>query len=223
MIRSLLAIGGIFCAMIVLAEGIGLAVLWFTGSLNGDAIREIRAVLQGGPESKLPVQAKEPEVQTPSHDEIREARLTRILQLNARESELKILKRMTSDTANQLISDRQAFDQLKIQFHSELQRLEEQNQSAATEQTRTVLMATAPEEAVQRLMALSPTEAVELVRGLPEKTIARILQAFQLDPKTAARGQQLFEELYRGQPNRSLIENTLKQVNPAEEGARRGG
>jgi flagellar motility protein MotE (MotC chaperone) len=223
MIRSLLAIAGIFCAMVVLAEGIGLAVLWFTGSLNGNAIREIRAVLQEGLEPKPMAQAKEPEVQAPSHDEIREARLMRILQLNARESELKILKRMTSDTANQLISDRQAFDQLKLQFRSELQRLDEQNQTTATEQTRTVLMATAPEEAVQRLMALAPAEAVELVRGLPEKTIARILQAFQLDPKTAPRGQELFEALYRGQPHRSLIENTLKHVDPADEGTRRGG
>jgi len=223
MFRSLLVIGGIFCATVVLAEVLMAGVLWFSGSLTADSLRDIRLALQGGSAAQPERSKDEAQVQLPSQDDIQESRLTRILQLDARETELKILKRMTADTAIQLISDRQAFDQLKVQFRTELERLEEQNQSEATEQIRTILMATAPEDAVLRLMGLPPEDAVDLMRGLPEKTIARILAAFQTDPKTAARGKSLFESLYRGEPKRALIQDTFKSLTPTPEALRRGG
>ena len=129
---------------------------------------------------------------------------------------------MTSETAIQLISDRQAFDQLKTEFRAQLESSQEQSRSEASEQVRTILLATPPEEAVQRLMPFPLENAVDLLRGLPEKTIARILQAFQLDPKTATRGQELFEALYRGEPNRTLIQDTLQKVDPPVVGSRAG-
>lgn len=223
MFRSLLVIGGIFCTTVVLAEAIMVAVLWLGGTLTAESLRDVRLTLQGNAETAPADLAAESQVEMPSHDEIHEARLMRILQLDARESELKILKRMTSDTANQLISDRQAFDQLRTQFRAELDRLLEQAHSEATEQTRAILLATPPEDAVERLMGLPADDAVELLQGLPEKTIARILQAFQANPKTAQRGQELFESLYRGEPKRTVIENALQQIDPSAREATRGG
>jgi flagellar motility protein MotE (MotC chaperone) len=219
MIRALLVIGGIFCATVVLAEGAAVSVLWLTGSLTFETLRDVRLALQDQPpEETGPEPTEAPQVDTPSQDEIREQRLTRVLELDARESELTILKRMTSDTAIQLISDRQAFDQLKAEFRADLERVQQQSRSEASEQIRTILLATPPEDAVLRLMGLPSEAAVDLLRGLPEKSIARILQAFQQDAKTAARGQELFESLYRGEPNRTLIEDTLRKVNPPADG-----
>jgi flagellar motility protein MotE (MotC chaperone) len=217
MIRALFSLGSLCCMTLVLAEGVALVVLWSQGALTPATWQEIRLALQGSQTAQSEQDAREPQTQAPSHEEIRTARLTRILQLDARENELKILKRMTFDAANQ------AFDQLKQQFQADLQRLQEQNRTEAAEQTRAILQATPPEEAVQRLMALSPQEATDLLRGLPEKSIARILQAFQLDQKTAPRGQELFEALYRGDPARALIQNTLDQAPPSPAVSRREG
>jgi flagellar motility protein MotE (MotC chaperone) len=217
MLRSLVVICGIFCTTVLLAEVIGLACLWFLGMLTADTLRDVRLALQGQLESTLPEQVETPQLDAPSHDEIRQQRLTRVLELDARESELTILKRMTSDTANQLISDRREFDQLKSNFRAELERLQEQSRSQASEQIRTILLATPPEDAVLRLNGLPTVDAVDLLRGLPEKSIARILQAFQQDPRSAPKGQELFEALYRGDPDRTLIEDTLKKVSsPAD-------
>jgi flagellar motility protein MotE (MotC chaperone) len=220
MIRSLFVICGIFCTTVLLAEVVGLGCLWFLGMLTPDTVRDVRLALQGQLESALPEQAETPQVDAPSHDEIRQQRLTRVLELDARESELTILKRMTSDTANQLISDRQQFDQLKTNFRTELERLEEKSRSEASEQIRTILLATPPEDAVLRLNGLPTIDAVDLLRGLPEKSIARILQAFQQDAKTAAKGQELFEALYRGEPDRTLIDETLRKVGPPADATR---
>ncbi|OYW12943.1 MAG: hypothetical protein B7Z55_17680, partial [Planctomycetales bacterium 12-60-4] len=81
-----------------------------------------------------------------------------------------------------------------------------------------VLLATPPEDAVKRLMALTLPESVNLLRGLPEKSIAKILLAFQLNPQTIERGQELFQALYRGDPDRELIEQALEDLktNPGD-------
>jgi flagellar motility protein MotE (MotC chaperone) len=220
MLRSLLVIGAVFCATLVLAEGLVLGYLWVAGHLSADTLRAVQLALQNPAGEETSAPATEPQVDIPSQEEILQARLMRILQLNAREAELEILKRMVSDAANQLISDRQALDQWKEAFRTELQRLEEQARGEAVEQVRTVLLALPPEDAAQRLLSLPHEDAVLLARGLPEKTIARILQALQADPQSAARGQKLFEALYRGEPKTTLIEHTLNQLQPSTSLAR---
>lgn len=213
MLRSLLVIGAIFCATVVAAEGLLVSYLWLGGYLTKDSLSAMKLALGKRPSTEPSETTSAPtQVEQPSQDEVFQARLMRILQLNARETELDILKRMTTDAANQLISDRQAFDQWKEAFRTELQRLEEQARSEAVEQVRTVLLALPAEDAAQRLIALPHEDAVLLARGLPEKSIARILQALLADPKAAARGQQLFEALYRGEPKTTLIENIRQQL-----------
>lgn len=216
MLRSLLVIGAIFCATVVVAEGVLVSYLWLGGYLTRDSLSAVKLALGKRPTAETSETTSAPtQVEQPSQDEVFQARLVRILQLNARETELDILKRMTTDAANQLISDRQAFDQWKEAFRTELQRLEEQARSEAVEQVRTVLLALPAEEAAQRLIGLPHEDAVLLARGLPEKSIARILQALLADPKAAARGQQLFEALYRGEPKTTLIENIRQQLQAA--------
>jgi hypothetical protein len=68
-------------------------------------------------------------------------------------------------------------------------------------------------------MQLSLDQDVVLMKGMPEKTIAKILKEFQTsgepnivdgkDP-AAERGRQIFEALSRGEPSRSLLEAQRK-------------
>lgn len=218
MVRSLLLMFAVFTSVVVLAEISIVGLLWSRGYLTTESLRNVRLAL-GGATLAAPAVAVESEVKAPlTEGEIRELRVRRILELEARENELSLLKRMTTETANRLISDRQSFDQLREEFRKELEAIQEQTTSAATEQTRTILLASPPEEAVKRLMGLTVEEGIELLRGLPEKSIARILQNFQLDPQTAEHGQLLFEGIYRGEPNRGVVDQTLNQLNGAPTG-----
>ncbi|HUQ69434.1 MAG TPA: hypothetical protein VM165_07930, partial [Planctomycetaceae bacterium] len=171
MLRAMFSILGIFCVVALLAEATVVGWLWTQGTLNPTMIKEIRLALAGQTPSE-PADAQE-SAQSPqtSQDEIQEARLIRVLELESRENELSLLKRMTSETVNELISDRKTLDELKAQLHAELERLRQQAENGATEQTRGILMTSPPEEAVQRLMGLTAPEGVGLLRGLPEKTI----------------------------------------------------
>ncbi len=210
MIRALLAMIGIFATVLLMAEALALGLLWSNGHLNSRSLREIRLALTGQSIAAPVEEAPEPSPAAPSEAEIQEVRINRVLSLEARETELTLLKRMTTETANRLISDRQAFDQLRSEFQAELARIQDQTVSAATEQTRAVLIASPPEESAKRLMGLTTAEGVGLLRGLPEKAIARILQAFADEPKYSARGQELFEGLYRGDPQRMVIDDTVQ-------------
>jgi hypothetical protein len=214
MIRAILFTLGIFSTVLVLAEVSAVGLLWSRGLLTPTSLREVRLALSGQSITEPLVDEEVMEKNAASEAEIREQRIRRALELDARENELSLLKRMTTETANRLISDRQSFDQLKDQFRTELSALQAQTTAAATEQTRAILLASPPEEAVRDLQGLSVTEGVDLLRGLPEKSIARILLAFQTDPQTAARGMELFKGIYRGDPNRQLIDSALRELDP---------
>ncbi len=214
MLRALLYMVGIFSTVLVLAEVSAVGMLWSRGHLTPQSLREIRLALSGQSVTEDESGEEVTDTVQTSEAEVRELRIRRALELDSRENELSLLKRMTTETANRLISDRQSFDQLKDEFRAELSTLLEQTTAAATEQTRTVLLASPPDEAVKRLMGLTKDEGVNLLRGLPEKSIARILLAFQQDPQAVTRGQELFESLYRGDPNRKLIDDTQQQLDP---------
>ncbi|MDZ4686354.1 MAG: hypothetical protein SH850_14900 [Planctomycetaceae bacterium] len=223
MLRAIFSILGIFSVVALLAQATVVGWLWTQGTLNPTSIKEIRLALAGQSASE-PTDAQE-SAQSPqtSQDEIQEARLIRVLELESRENELSLLKRMTSETVNELISDRKTLDELKAQFHAELEQLRQQAENGATEQTRGILLTSPPEEAVQRLMGLTAPEGVGLLRGLPEKSISRILQAFQTNPDAAKRGQELFEGIYHGEPTRSVIRDTLEKLDAGTDPQRPAG
>jgi Mg/Co/Ni transporter MgtE len=104
------------------------------------------------------------------------------------------------------------------EFEDELARIEAEITSTSTEQARGVLLALPPKDAVQQLLQLSLDQDVVLLKGMPEKTIAKILKEFQTTTATLAeasgdrkeappeRGRKIFEALSRGEPSRSLVE-----------------
>lgn len=224
MIRAFFVTIGIFSTVILMAEVSTLGLLWSRGYLSASTLQEIRLLMTGNESSEDEADQKDTASQLPSEAAITEARVVRVLNLQVRENELTFLKRMTTDAANQLILDRQTFDELKSGFRQELEQLRTESTAASTEQIRAVLLASPPEESVNRLMGLTVEEGTNLLKGLPEKSIAKILQAFQLDAKSAERGKELFEALYRGEPERSLIQKTMDQLDstPGEPVSRAG-
>jgi len=74
-------------------------------------------------------------------------------------------------------------------------------------------------------MQLSLEQNVVLMKGMPEKTIAKILKEFQSTPPPQAdaglqrketppeRGRMIFEALSRGEPSRTLLEQQRQSAN----------
>lgn len=227
--RTLMVVFGIISGSILMAEGAGLGVLWLKGCLTPQNLADIRSILAGESRDDNEIENEDAKLQSLSEQDIQNRRVLRVLDLESREKELDLMKTMALNTENRLISDRNSFDNMREAFRDELEELNARYQSAAVEQARAVLLAmlkNSPEATVERLMALELDDAVVLVRGMPEKSIAQLLQEF--DTPTAKevdaqkqRGREIFEALNRGEPIRTLIQNTLNRF-PQDKTGRKG-
>lgn len=208
MIRLLFMMISVLAISIVSCELVGLGFLWQQGHLAPEKLKELRAVFAGTSSTAEPVPETLTSEEQESLADIRKKRFLRAIELQNRENELNLLKNTTSQTANQLISERQAFDEMKRKFQDELTAVREKAITEATEQSQTVLLALPPDSASDYLMQLSLDENVTLLKGMPESSIAKILQSFTASPAKADRGHKIFAALAAGQPERELAERT---------------
>lgn len=217
MIRTLMLLVGILSFAVLSALGIGVGWLYWQGRLTNENLWNIRVTLEGRPVEEAPPEPAETAAAVSTEQVLRE-RARRSLELDTRENELKSLKSLADESAIRLIQDRKTFDEKKEEFRKELATLQARIEAESTEQTRAILLASKPEDAVTRLMGLTLEENVELLRGVPEKTTAKILQSFDLTPEKLKRGQEIFEALYRGVPQGTLVDDTLQKFGSPNNG-----
>lgn len=214
MIRTLFMLFTVFCTAVLLTQVGAVAVMWQQGFFQSDRWTDLQLAWRGDTFSKPIPPAEVKASETPSAQEIREQRVIRILQLETRERELSVLKEAAAGAANQLIVDRQTFEELKEKFRKELDELREKAVSEAIEQARGVLLASPPTVSAERLTEVPLEDAVILMRGMPEKQIAKILQEMNGIPDRAERSKQIFDALRKGDPERPVISNASSQLDP---------
>lgn len=209
--RSILAVVGVFCIATVLAEAAGLALLWQRGQLTRDTLKDVRLALSGTLHDNDRQQYEESPTRA-SAEEIVRKRTLRILDLSTREDEASKLKDMLNAKADGLIASQMEFEKKQEAFQKQLQELKDRETAEATEQARGILLALSPENAVQFLMGLSAEENIALLKGMPEKSIARIEEEFLNDQagQKSERGQQIFAALSRGLPVTGAIDEALE-------------
>lgn len=207
MIRTLGFIASVFCIATVVSMAVGLTFFWYRGQLTAETVRELRLVLAGDvPESLAP--AGELDQQRPSTGEVLQARLEQDVLLNARRRELTMLKSMVDGRARLIARQQEELQQQQEQFRKELEELDATVTSEATTQARGIIAAMQPADAVGNLMPLPLEQNVLLISGLPDKTVARILQQFEKgQPDQRVRGQKIFEAISDGQPRRGLVDS----------------
>ncbi|HEY2251789.1 MAG TPA: hypothetical protein VGH74_12040 [Planctomycetaceae bacterium] len=216
--KYLFVIIGCICSTVVAAALTGLFLLWRQGMISPHHLQEIKLVLTNRAASEEREAEAEQKPQYPSAQEVAQARAVKVLNLDKRESELTTLKGMADAKREELESLQKQIRARRKEFEDELARIEAEITSTGTEQARGVLLALPPKDAVQQLLQLSLDQDVVLLKGMPEKTIAKILKEFQTTPTTVAeasgdrkeappeRGRKIFEALSRGEPSRSLVE-----------------
>ncbi len=223
--KYLFIIVGCVSSTIVAAELTGLFLLWRHGMISAHHLQEIKLVITNRAAVEEPEVEVEQKPQYPSAQEVAQARAVKILNLDKRESELTTLKGMADAKREDLETLQKQIRSLRKTFEDELARVEATITSVSTEQARGVLLALPPKDAMQQLMQLSLDQDVVLMKGMPEKTIARILKEFQttlMSPSDAngerketpaERGRMIFEALSRGEPSRSLLEQQRQTAN----------
>jgi len=228
MMRKLWIVISVCCIAALLSEALGLGFLWSQGLLSVRRLREMRDLL--GPQEKETVAFDgEPPPALPSSQDVLRERSLRVLSLGSLETEVGLLKSMIENERNGLIAQRTDFQKEKAAFNTQLQQLSEKNLVDAREQSRSVLLALPPADAVERLMQLSVDEDVLLMREMPEAKIALLLKEFAAVPEggdaaTAARdalartqrAREIFARISKGEPRESIIRSALNNLQQAE-------
>lgn len=214
--RTLILILCVFSIGTLSSQAIGVAFLWSRGRLTAQTLQDIRQVLSGVPVEEIDPAEDEKKAQL-SREEVMRQRIQRILELGAREQELGVLKKMISDDGRRLIEDQIAFERQKRSFQQQLEDLNTRTAAAATEQARGILLAMPPADAVANLMPLELEENILLLQGMPEQSIAKILQEFYRGgDKHRERGEEIFKAIALGEPTKSLIDRLAGNLDGAD-------
>jgi flagellar motility protein MotE (MotC chaperone) len=221
MIRTLGKILACVCIAFVLAEGGAVIVMWRRGLLTNHNLREIRMVLSAGPQEETAEAESAKQSSQPTLAQVTQERAGRLFDFDKRESQLRAMRTMADDQSAELEVRLREFRAHKKSFEDGLAVLQKNVSSQATEQARGILLALPPRDAVEKLMNLPLAENLQLLKGMPDKSIARILAEFNASPEQLDRSRKIFEGISRGDPARSFInEETRKsvaEVKPAEE------
>jgi hypothetical protein len=202
--KTLGTIIGCVCVATVLSQVVGLGYLWSTGVLTAARLQEVRAALTGSNAAEAP--EEEADAAQPSLEEVIRERARLSAEFTARDEQLAVFAAMTNDAKAQLAKDLAEFERRKKKFEADLALQRDELTSSATEQARGVLLALPPREAVENLMQLSVEQDVVLLKGMTEKSIAKILKEFSATPEQTERGKKIFEALTKGQPERTLLD-----------------
>ena len=182
----------------ILAEGLAGGLLWSQGRLNPDAIREIRVILSD-PDALTEEQERAKETPLVSANEVIESRAIRILHLEQREAELATLRNLTADFRTKINAEQEALLTRTELFEKQQKLRQEKVKAAGIELSTTVLLASDVDLAVSQLTELTLEETIILMKGMPEKHIAKLLAAFAAGDKLQMeRGQQVFQAITRG-------------------------
>lgn len=210
--RTGMVIISVIAIATVLSEMIGVALLWYRGQLTEQTLSDVRLLLSGDLQSAVQSENREPR-ELPSTEDYSQQRILRVLGLNTREQELQLLQSMVAANRKAVIDERQSLEGLRDEFEKRLAELKQQTASQSAEQARGILQALQPADAAEQLMALTFEQDVLLLKGMSERSVARILeQMLKGDDAQKERGSAIFEALSQGDPEKSLVEDTQNQL-----------
>ena len=208
-LRTAAAIVAVMCVAVVAAAGVGAGYCWATGLVDAAMIERIRSAMTDADED-LPEEIEVPEeIAQIAKEEVLQERAMGILDLTARERELNLLKGLLESKAAQVVDAKRELEQAQASFKDKLDAAEAEIVDAAAEQARGILIALPAEDAVQKLMTLQVGEAIRLMKGMPEKTHAKILQEFKTVEQTE-RSNEIFQAIVRGRPQVDVVQEAAE-------------
>lgn len=211
MIRMLIKIFACVCIAAVVSQAGALAVMWKRGLLSEHNLREIRLIFTANHQQAEQDAITARNASQPSLAEVTRERANRLFEIDRREGQLQAMKIMAEDQAAELEQRQRDFRAHRKSFEQGLESLQKKITAEACEQARGVLLALPPRDAVEKLMILPLSEDVLLLKGMSEKSIAKILAEFNATPEQQDRGRKIFEAISRGDPARSYVNDEARK------------
>jgi hypothetical protein len=211
--RTILMTIAVASTIVVTAQVGALLYLSLTGVLTTESLWELQALFED--KSSLrgeegPIDNGETEF---SIEELMRERVVRTFDLEDREREMDRLVQIVVSRRDAILKEKQDLVARKSQFTKELEDLKAQETSEATVLAQGVLLAIPPADAVRDLMQLPLDHNIALLKGMPVKSIGKILKEFhQGDDQLQKRGAEIFESLAQGDPAVRMIEDEIKQI-----------
>jgi hypothetical protein len=200
--------------IVVLAQLGALLYLGWTGVLTKERFWELKAVFEEAQSDDVADEPIDPIANEFSIEELMRARVIRTFDLEDREREMDRLVKVVVEHRDALLKEQQDLIAQKAQFTKELEAIKAREVSEATVLAQGVLLAVPPGDAVRDLMQLSLDQNIALLKGLPVKSIGKILKEFhQGDDDQKKRGAEIFQALAEGDPAVQRIEEEI-QTNP---------
>jgi hypothetical protein len=225
-----------FCVATVVAEAGAVGMLAAQGVLTRDKLIQCLAALYGVNLREIEDKAKKahepPPNEQPSYADIVKQRALASRQLDLREAALdKALVDMRA-LAAQLRTERERYDQLKLQFDQRLAQLEQAFTDTALQEVQRTLEVLQPNQAkdqiLRMLKAQTPEEeervnrdVVTIIKSMALDKKKKIFTEFKTDEE-AAKLQWILNQIREGVPDTTLIRQTraqLAQFSPAKNAA----
>lgn len=213
--RKLLTAVSALALMVVFAEGLLLATLWAQGRLNRDIVNEIREILRNPNEVAVVAASTKtdgPQKPTVTLEEVLRDRSLRVLQISEREREYLRLQALVTDSRTAALKDRELVTRERDEFAKAEKARIEREQSESIERARAILAKSDIAAVADQLMKLPLDENLLLLKGMPEKRIADLLQTLSAgDAKSIKRGQELFQAISSNKPGTAPDSNTASR------------
>ncbi len=211
--RTILMTVAVASTIVVLAQLGILLYLGLSGVLTTERLWELQAVLEEAPALQEADESIDNEGTEFSIEELMRERVVRTFDLEDREREMDRLVKIVVERRDAILKEQQDLIARKAQFTKELQAIKDREVSEATVLAQGVLLAVPPADAVRDLMQLSLDHNIALLKGLPVKSIGKILKEFhQGDDDQKKRGAEIFESLAEGDPAVRMIETEIQQT-----------
>lgn len=211
--RTILMTLAVASTIVVVAQIGTLLYFSLTGVLTTESLWELQAVFEEATspgDNDEPIDNEETEF---SIEELMRERVVRTFDLEDREREMETLVQMIVARRDAILKEKHDLVTRKAQFTKELQELKDREVSEATVLAQGVLLAVPPADAVRDLMQLPLDHNITLLKGMPVKSIGKILKEFnQGDDEFRKRGAEIFESLAQGDPTVRMIEEEIQEI-----------
>lgn len=230
-----------FCIATLVAQSIGLAMLWSQGALQSDRLQQAMSALYGVDLAAIAAEQQAAKITREEQDiafqQVVMARAEKNLDLDMREQSLRNGLADLRNLQSQLIEERKRYALLKTSFEEHLQTLQNIAKDNAILEVQRTLEAVKPKQAKEHILRMLPerfaagelaaaefTEAerkaviavVTMIKAMPIDKRKKILAEFRTEEEAATLAE-ILRLIRIGVPDVSLIEDVrdrLREFNP---------
>ena len=227
LLRWLFPLLACFCIATVIAQLVGIGYLWSQGTVNQERAYQVLAILQGvdleAMAKEIADQGRPLDEEQAAFEQIVEQRALASFDLDLRENAYDRGMQQLS-VLNAAVKDETArFDQLRTSFSTELKMLQEGARDTAIQDLQQMIETMSPSQAKDQILLILEEPAtgeddplhdiLTVLRQMASSKQKKLFAEFEKDEKDAKKLHELIDQVRRGAPETTLIDEAQQGVN----------